>query len=117
MNDHYMYKIRPGGELGAYSGEYIGACPEFPSLYSTAATPEEAFAGIRLLVNRKVADMTARNETVPIAFADRQYTGTFVLRVGASTHRNLTRQAKEQGVSLNILVKNRLEAAVQDPWV
>lgn len=42
--------------------EHVGLCAEFPSLSWLAATPDEAMAGIRRVVEATVADMKAARE-------------------------------------------------------
>ena len=104
MADHYTYRVTWSGE----DREYVGLCAEFPSLSWLAATPEEAFSGIRLLVGDCVGDMKANNETPPEPMADRTYSGKFMVRVPPETHRALAIRAAEEGVSLNRLVSARL---------
>lgn len=104
LYDHYTYRITWSAE----DAEYVGLCVEFPSLSWLAATLDEAFAGIRVLVADCVADMQAEGETPPEPLADRSYSGRFVVRVPPETHRALAIKAAEEGVSLNRLVSARL---------
>ena len=55
----------------AKDGEHVGLCLEFPSLSWLAPTLDEAFAGIRELVQDVVADMRASGETPPVPLAER----------------------------------------------
>ena len=73
-----------------------------------APTPEEALAGIRELVSDCVEDMRANGEEPPQPFADRGYSGKFMVRVPPETHRALALRAAEEGVSMNRLVGARL---------
>ena len=102
--DHYTYRVT----WSADDEEYVGLCAELPSLSWLAPTQEAAFSGIRNVVADCVADMRADNETVPEPFADRSYSGRFVVRVPPETHRALAIRAAEEGVSLNRLVSARL---------
>ncbi len=104
MKDRYTYRITWSAE----DDEYLGLCAEFPSLSWLAPTPEEAFAGIRQVVAESLNDMRASNETPPQPFADRSYSGKFVVRILPETHRALALQAADEGVSLNRLVSARL---------
>lgn len=104
MVDHYTYRVTWSAE----DEEYVGLCAEFPSLSWLAPTQEEAFSGIRELVTDCVADMEATGEIPPAPFADRAYSGRFVVRVPPETHRALAIRAAEEGVSLNRLVSARL---------
>ena len=74
MADHYTYRVTWSRD----DGEYIGLCPEFPSLSWLAATAEEAFSGIRALVQGVLADMHATAEAPPSLLADREYSGKFL---------------------------------------
>ena len=101
---HYTYRVTWSAE----DEEYVGLCAEFPSLSWLAPTPEEAFSGIRLLVEDCVADMQANHEPPPEPMADRSYSGKFMVRVPPETHRALAIRAAEEGVSLNRLISARL---------
>ena len=104
MTDHYTYRVTWSPD----DGEYVGLCAEFPSLSWLAATAEEAFSGIRAVVQEVLADMHANGETPPAPLADRAYSGKFLVRVPPKTHRALVLRAAEEGVSLNRLVSARL---------
>ena len=104
MIDHYTYRITWSAE----DGEHVGLCAEFPLLSWLAVTPGEALAGIQNLVQEILADMQHTGESPPKPLADRPYSGRFVVRIPPETHRELSIQAAEQGVSLNRLVSARL---------
>lgn len=104
MTDHYTYRITWSSE----DAEYAGLCAEFPSLSWLAATPDEAFKGIRSLTSDCVSDMLANGESPPIPLADRAYSGKFVVRVPPEVHRSLAIRAAEEGISINRLVSARL---------
>ena len=61
VNDHYTYSVTWSPE----DGEHVGLCSEFPLLSWLASTADEAFAGIRRLVNEVVADMQEAGERPP----------------------------------------------------
>ena len=67
MTDHYTYQVTWAAE----DGEYVGLCAEFPSLSWLAATPDEAFSGIRQLVFDCIADMHTTGEVPPEPIAER----------------------------------------------
>ncbi len=104
MSDHYTYRVTWSAE----DGEHVGLCLEFPSLSWLAPTLDEAFSGIRELVQDVVVDMRASGETPPLPLAERPYSGRFVVRVPPDTHRKLAVRAAESGVSLNRLVSSLL---------
>lgn len=73
MTDHYTYQVTWLAE----DDEYVGLCVEFPSLSWLAATPDEAFSGIRESVADCIADMHSTGETPPEPIADRAGVGGF----------------------------------------
>ena len=102
--DHYTYRVTWSAE----DQEHLGLCLEFPSLSWLDVDQEKAFAGIRKLVTKCIADMRANNEKLPDPMADRNYSGKFVVRVPPEVHRALAIEAAEEGISLNRLVNARL---------
>ncbi len=86
----------------------MGLCLEFPSLSWLAETPDEAFSGIRTLVNEILTDLQESGESPPVPLADRAYSGKFLVRIPPEVHRGLVLRAAEEGVSLNRLVSARL---------
>ncbi len=104
--DHYTYRVTWSPE----DAEHIGLCAEFPSLSWLAESPEGALAGIRQAVAEVVADMQASGEAVPVALAEKHYSGEFRVRIPPEVHRALALQAAEQGVSLNRLASAKLAA-------
>ena len=104
MSDHYTYRVTWSAE----DGEHVGLCIEFPSLSWLAKTPEAALKGIRNRVAEVVADLSESGKMIPTPYADREYSGRFLVRVPPELHRLLTVQAAEEGVSLNRLVSARL---------
>jgi predicted HicB family RNase H-like nuclease len=73
-----------------------------------AFTPEKTLAGIRVLVAACIRDMRAEKEEIPQPFALKNFSGKFMVRVPPETHRLLSIQAAESGVSLNRLVSSKL---------
>lgn len=106
--EHYTYRVTWSGE----EQEHVGLCAEFPGLSHFDESPEAALAGIRELVAGVLVDMKEKGETAPAAIADREYSGTFKVRVPPSVHRELVMAAAEEGVSLNRVVSARLARAV-----
>lgn len=103
-HDRYTYRVTWSND----DREHVGLCVEFPSLSWLAKTPESALRGIRKVVGDVVADMKKSRESPPEPIAVRQYSGKFVVRVTPDTHRRLTIQAAEAGVSLNRLASSKL---------
>lgn len=105
--DHYTYRVRWSAEDEAF----VGTVAELPSLSWVADTQSEAFGGIQTIVKDVLEDMAASGETPPEAFADRSYSGKFMVRLTPEAHRRLALDAAEQHVSLNRLAANRLIGA------
>ena len=102
--DHYTYRVTWSPE----DGEYVGLCAEFPSLSWLAVSSEKALSGIQRTVAEVVADMRADDEAVPVALAERAYSGEFRVRIPPHVHRMLVTEATEQGISLNRLASSKL---------
>lgn len=104
---HYTYRVRWSKDDNAY----IGTVAEFRSLSWAADDHLDALRGIRDLVDDILTDMESTGETPPEPFADREYSGKFLVRIPPEAHRQLVIDAAEQDVSLNRLVSKRLVGA------
>ena len=103
----YTYRLT----WSADDEEFVGTCLEMPSLSWFAATPEDALAGLRALIDEVVSDMAQSGEQVPEPLSMRHYSGKFQLRVGEDLHRKLAIAAAENHSSLNQYVVKKLAAA------
>jgi predicted HicB family RNase H-like nuclease len=103
---HYTYRVTWSPE----DSEHVGLCAEFASLSWLAKTPEAALKGIQKVVGDVVADMQVSGEPIPVALAEKNYSGEFRVRIPPLVHRNLALMAAEQGVSLNRLASAKLAA-------
>ena len=103
---HYTYRVTWSPE----DQEYIGLCAEIASLSWLAKTTEKALKGIQKIVADVVTDLQASGEPVPVALAEKHYSGEFRVRIPPLLHRNLALMAAEQGVSLNRLASAKLAA-------
>ena len=104
--EHYTYRVTWSAE----DDKHVGLCAELPSLSWLANTPEEALAGIRVMVAEVVNEMTAAGEAVPEPLAERNYSGEFRVRIPPALHRKLAMDAQEQQVRPNRLVSAKLAA-------
>jgi len=102
--DHYTYRVTWSPD----DGEHLALCAEFPSLSWLAATPEAALKGVRQVVSDVLTDMKASGEAIPVALAEKHYSGEFRVRIPPEVHRALAMQAAEQRVSLNRLASAKL---------
>lgn len=102
--DLYTYRVTWSED----DQEFVGLCAEFPGLSWLESTPENALKGIRKLVASVLKDMRTAKEDVPEPISTKNYSGKFMVRVPPETHRMLSIQAAESGVSLNRLVSSKL---------
>lgn len=102
--DLYTYRVTWSDD----DQEFVGLCAEFPSLSWLEATPEKALKGIRSVVSSALKDMRNSNEDIPEPISIKNYSGKFMVRVPPETHRYLSIQAAESGVSLNRLISSKL---------
>lgn len=103
---HYTYRVTWSPE----DGEHLALCAEFPSLSWLASTPEAALKGIQKVVAEAALDMKANGEPIPVALAEKHYSGEFRVRIPPQLHRSLALTAAEEGVSLNRLASAKLAA-------
>ncbi len=102
--DLYTYRVTWSED----DQEFIGLCAEFPSLSWLETSPEKALKGIRSVVSAALKDMRAAKEDIPEPISIKNYSGKFMVRVPPETHRLLSLQAAESGVSLNRLISSKL---------
>lgn len=102
--NRYTYRL----EWAPERDQYVGVCVELRSLSHYAPTMCEALAGVEAEVDRYVEDMQSHGETPPPPLAERNYSGTFVVRTSSVLHARLAREAAEQGVSMNQWVVQKL---------
>ena len=102
--DRYTYRVTWSEE----DQEHVGLCAEFPGLSWLEVTPEKALKGISNLVHECISDMTSNGEKIPQPISLKKFSGKFMVRVPPETHRHLSIQAAESGVSLNRLISSKL---------
>lgn len=107
ITNHYAYRVQWSVE----DGEYVGTCAEFPGLSWLDESPAATLNGIQQVVREAVADMEANGETAPKPYANRKYSGRFMVRIPPAEHRKLALEAAEQGISLNRLAAHKLASA------
>lgn len=103
---HYTYRVTWSVE----DNEFVATCTEFPSLSWLAPSKIEALEGLEQLLHEVIADMEEQGEEVPQPISERNYSGKFNVRVGASLHRALAMHAAEDGLSLNQYIVRKLTA-------
>lgn len=93
----YSYRVEWDGR----DEVYVGYVSEFRGLSAHGGSPEEAFEEIRKVVEYVVEEMKGSGEVVPEPLGERKYSGKLVVRMSSSLHKELAREAAEEGVSLN----------------
>lgn len=101
---HFTYRV----VWSEVDEEFVGTVAEFPSLSWLEEDQGEALKGIAALVAEILEDMKETGESPPTPMTDRDYSGKFVVRTSPRIHRALAIEAQEQGVSLNMLVNQKL---------
>jgi len=108
MIDHYRYSV-------SWSEEdqiFIARVSEFSLLSAHGDTQEEAIKELRGLVKFVLEDLASSGEPVPQPISERNFSGKINLRMPQFLHRELTLEAKEQGVSLNQLINLKLSVSL-----
>jgi predicted HicB family RNase H-like nuclease len=104
---HYTYRVVWSEE----DDEFVGTVAEFPSLSWLEEDQVDALSGITNLVSEVLEDMKKSGETPPLPLSERNFSGKFMVRTSPSVHRRLAVEAHEQGVSLNMLINQKLSGA------
>lgn len=102
--DQYTYRVTWSPEDQCH----LALCDELPSLSWLAATPDEAFIGIRRLVAKCIQEMAESGEVPPSPFPHSRTTDRMSIGVSPSVHRRLALTAAEEGRSLDDLVSDLL---------
>lgn len=87
---------------------YLGEVTEWPSLKAHGNSDDAALEEIKRVVSIAIEDCRENDEEYPQPFNLKNFSGRFSVRVGSTLHRELTRQAKFEGISLNQLIVRKL---------
>ena len=87
---------------------YICGALELPSALCHGNSHESVLRKAKALVLDILQDLQSENELIPEPLSLKKFSGQFIVRVTADTHRQLVLEAREKGVSLNKLVNNKL---------
>lgn len=88
-------------------GGFAASVPELGrwAVCGDGDTVEEALANLEIVKRERLKDYLDRGAPIPEPGPDQEeYSGKFVVRLPKSLHRELALKAKEEGVSLNMLV-------------
>jgi predicted RNase H-like HicB family nuclease len=89
-------------------GEYLAKCLELPFLAERAPLAPQAIALVEEAVERHLETCREEGGEPPPPLAERDYSGTFVVRTSRALHTRLAIEATEQGVSMNQWVVQQL---------
>jgi antitoxin HicB len=92
---------------------YVAEVDELPGAYSQGATPEEAVQGIRDAMAGWLSIALEDGVPIPEPLTTEKYSGRILVRLPQTLHRELTRQAKKEGVSVNQFITAALAGAVE----
>ena len=97
MAPAYEVDVVPNEEGGFYV-----RVPDFPSIFTGGATADEALRNAQEAIALMIEEYRERG--LPLPAPKSVFSGHFNVRVPKNLHRDLTRRADEEGVSLNALV-------------
>ncbi len=89
-------------------GEYLAHFAELPEISAFGKTPEGALNELATAWRLYEKSCVADRVPVPVAPAQREYSGQFQVRVDRRLHKALAVEAAQAGVSLNALVSQKL---------
>ncbi|ADH97851.1 type II toxin-antitoxin system HicB family antitoxin [Salisediminibacterium selenitireducens] len=92
-------------EVGHY---YVARVLEFDGCIATGETQEEAHQMVNEVMESYIEDMLEDGDAIPEPVGDDHFSGNVRLRMPKSLHRDLSRAAKLEGVSLNQYLISKL---------
>ena len=105
MIDKYEFHIHYSEEDAAF----LGSVAEFPYLSADGATPEQAYAEIRSVVEEAVDILAEEGKEAPLPLSEREFKGNISLRLSPETHRMATMRSRQEGCSLNQFLTSLIE--------
>jgi antitoxin HicB len=84
-------------------GGYLAEVPDLPGCASDGKTVKKALANVEGAIEEWIAAAKEMARPIPAPGSADAFSGKWVQRVPKSLHRQLTEEAKRQGVSLNSL--------------
>jgi len=85
---------------------YVVTLPAWQNARTHGVTPEEAVRNARDVLNLLIQSAVEHGEPIPPP--ERRFSGNLRLRLPASLHGRLAREAEREGVSLNQWIVSRL---------
>jgi len=110
--DYYLNLNYPITTYEDEEGGYVAEIKELRGCITQGETLEDLYDLIDDAKNAWIAAAFEQGIEIPEPEDMQEYSGRFVVRISRSLHRGLTRQAKQEGVSLNQHVSNLLTAGL-----
>ncbi|MFB3788841.1 MAG: type II toxin-antitoxin system HicB family antitoxin [bacterium] len=96
-------------------GDWLAYLLELPNVSAFADTPEEALRELETAWQGVKESYQKHCEPVPLAPANKNYSGQFNVRIDKRIHRALAMEAAQAGISLNALVAQKLALTTPIP--
>ncbi len=106
----YPVIIRPLGKTEG--GGYLVEIPDLPGCMADGETVEEALREIEDAASSWLETAKAEGDTIPKPSVPENFSGQWRIRVPKHLHAALALQAKEEGVSLNMLAATFLAEGI-----
>lgn len=95
-------------EISRDEDGFFARVPDLPGCESYGETLEDVYASIQEAKQAWIETVQETGGSVPAPRGADDYSGKFIVRVGAGVHRDLVRLATLDGVSLNAFVASTL---------
>jgi antitoxin HicB len=113
----YYLSLNYPMEIVEDDGRFVVSIPDLPGCVSYADTPEEALANLKATKQLWLKGALESGQTIIEPSVVEDFSGKFVLRIPRSLHHALDREARKQGVSLNMYVAHLLSERHKLTWV
>lgn len=100
----YSYEIMWSAE----DDVFVARAEEWDFMEAHGDTQYEALEEVKEAVAFAIEEARKDETSLPVPYGERDYSGRFNVRIPPSLHRELSREADRQGVSLNQLVTTKL---------
>ncbi|MBZ0272532.1 type II toxin-antitoxin system HicB family antitoxin [bacterium] len=91
-------------------GGWYARIPDFPTIFTGGVTAAEAMENAQEAIGLMIEELIERE--MPVPEPKHHFSGQFNVRIPKELHRDLVRQADNEGVSLNALVSYLLGRSV-----
>jgi antitoxin HicB len=121
----YFLSLNYPMEIVEDDGRFVVSIPDLPGCVSYGDSPEEALANVKAIKQLWLKGALEGGQTIVEPAMVEDFSGKFVLRIPRSLHQALDREARKQGVSLNMYIAHLLSErhkltsleSVAEQWV